>query len=371
MNFKKLCKSLLKEMAGQLDELDYIKNPDAPIGASGVVGSKWHPMKDADIKKASNKKAIDLGNNNWDSDDIDTKRAKAAIRLDDIIKNKKKFKNATDLENQISPLVGVIKNLNKFVDENGHSIPEEKRTIRVLKTGKNYTLKQASEILITLIKKYEKPFNLILAEVKDPIWRQLASQGIYKDQVGFFSRTLDTLCPIAGIPRQMTRGQEEGKRYILALDKTSDLKNNVWVLWRRSISKNPATIKQFIGFLRHRLGSLDFRSKAAQEGKGTTLQRENEQGNLPLKFLGMDQNGYPQFGDQLTFAEVRNTSIKELLELTGHYQIKEVVEGWDDQLPKYAQYDIQRFVARGANQQPTAKKLRVKKEETPNFILKK
>jgi hypothetical protein len=53
MKFKKYFKAILNEAPGQLDELDYRKNPNAPIAASGVVGSNWLSMKNAAIKKLS------------------------------------------------------------------------------------------------------------------------------------------------------------------------------------------------------------------------------------------------------------------------------------------------------------------------------
>ena len=373
MNFKTLCKSIITEMAGQLSQLDYKKNPDAPIAASGVVQDRWHPMQDKDIKKASGTKAVGTDNGEWESNAVDTYRAKAGLLLGNLIKDKKKYSSVQSLADVIKPLTGMVSNLSRYTkDSNGNQVSEDKRKLVVLETGKEYKLQEAAKIIIDVIVSYEKKFNLILWEGNDPQWKELAKSGVTKKQVGFWSVTLDRLSPIAKIARYQTTRQKEGKRYILALDKNSDTQSNVWVIWRKLDKKGvpPQSIGEFIKYLRTRHGGLSDRSSSAQQGLGTYGQREGEEGNLPLKFVGLDDEGYPQFGDQLTFAEVRNTSIEELLELTGHYEIIKVVEGWEDNDPKYAQYDIQRFVAKGATQEPRSREVRIKEPKQPSFFTK-
>jgi hypothetical protein len=371
MKFKKICRSLLNEMPGQLSQLDYKQNPDAPIAASGVVQDRWHPMHDKDIKKASGTKAVGTDNGEWESNAVDTYRAKAGVLLGTLIKDKKNYKSPQDLANVIKPLTGMVSNLSRYTkDSNDKPVPEDKRKLIVLETGKEYSLLKAAKFIIDTIVSYEKKFNLILWEGNDPQWKELAKSGVTKKQVGFWSVTLDRLSPLAKIARYQTTRQRKGKRYLLALDKDSDTKNNVWVVWRKLDKKGapPQSIGEFIKYLRTRHGGLSDRSAASEKGLGTTLQRESEKGNLPLKFIGVDKKGYPQFGDQLTFAEVRNTTIEELLELTGHYELIKVIEGWEDNNPKYAKYDIQRFVAKGATQEPRGRTVRIKKTQKPSFI---
>jgi hypothetical protein len=367
-------------MPGQLDQLDYRKNPNAPIGASGTVQDRYFPIKDKDIKKASATRATE-SETGIDSNTLDTFRAKGGKLLDFLIKNKSKYTKEQSLKDTITPLVGIISRLNRYKDiivqdpnspQGVKKIPitDDKKKIVIIETGKEYKLEEAAKIIVDIIKSYEKKFDLKLWENKDPQWKELAKRGITKDMIGFYSIALDVLCPIAKIPRKLTRGQTEAKRYILALDKNSDIKNNVWVIWRKLDKKEPTSIDELASkkYLRSRLGDLDYKSTWAQRGKGTSLQRENEEGNLPLKFIGLDENGYPQFGDQLTFDEVKSTSTAELLELTGHYEIIKVIEGWEDEDPKYAQYDIQRFIARGATQTPRARALKMKKTEPTGFF---
>lgn len=370
MKFKKLCRSLLNEMPGQLDQLDYRKNPDAPIAASGVVQGRFHPTKDSDIKKASATKATET-ETGIESNALDTFRAKAGKFLDFLLKNKTKYKNVKDLEDTIKPLVGMIDRLNLYTkDSRGNVISEDQKKIIIIETGKEYKIQEVAKIIIDIINSYEKKFDLKLWEVNDPQWKELTKSGVSKKDIGFFAITLDKLSPIAKVPRQQTARQSKGKRYMLGLDKSSNIANNVWVIWRKldKKGKEPESIAEFVKYLRTRHGEMSERSAASERGLGTTLQRESEEGNLPLKFIGFDDNGYPQFGDQLTFAEVRNTTIEELLELTGHYAIKDVIEGWDDNDPKYSQYDVLRFIARGATQEPRARTLRIKEPKQNGFF---
>jgi hypothetical protein len=366
-------------MPGQLDELDYRKNP-LGLGTQSAPGVKHqgkHKVADKQIKSASAtlaKGGIDAqGNEVIESKALDTLRALIGKEFAKFIKNKKKFTKIRPLKQVIEYFAQKVYNLNamrtyKWKDENGQEqtkdIPEEKKSIFDQDAGKTYSIKEVAKELCDIIISYEKKFKYITWEVKDKRWK-----GIDKNKLGWWAQTLDKLAPIAGIKRQMTERQEFTWGYILAVDNKSDIANNEIILWVKKESEkvDPNSQQEFFSMLRTVVGDL-------KKHPSNRYTREGKEGKLPLKFEGLDADGFPIFGKPLLSKEVYKASNEELLKLIGHYEIIKLIENWEDALkgepnsdPRYLKYKIKRFYARKANPDSSGRNIKVEPQKPDSF----